>query len=170
MIDLENYSSKNVVVDAGKYEVVILSATPKTNKNGDSSYLNICFKIREDVDQKFNDQNVCLFTKLFKDKNNAEWYDLKQCASLLATQKDNPNYRTKFEEADEFIQYINGISLAIDVEKVYDEYWGEEVNKINFIPWRSPYHKSEAKPYVKKDTITTSNADALEVKDEDLPF
>lgn len=189
MINFDEYTEvKRKVVDAGRYEVV-LSASVSDIKNpkpgGPTDYLNLSFKIRDDVNQKFNDGRCYVFKRLFRDKTNPQWFDLPQSGAILATQKGKENYKTKFDEVDEFVQYINGITLAVDVEKVMDDYYNEEVNQINFVAWKSPYHASEAGEYKPatpetKSTETTNdsgvksgNTEKLELgenKVDDLPF
>ena len=172
----EYASSANTIVDAGKYEVV-LSASIKKTKDGSSDYLQLMFRIRDDVNQKYNDGSTAIFHKIYRDKNDNQWFDLPQVASILFTQKDiRTDFHTEFSEVDELIQYINGISLAVDVTKEYDEYFEQETNKVKFARWNSPYHKTEHGQYVpKQKTVPTSapvtaNTEKVAVNEEDLPF
>ena len=45
------------LIDEGKYEVVIEKVEPKLSKN-QKKYLNITFKIRDDVDQDFKKRKL----------------------------------------------------------------------------------------------------------------
>jgi len=185
MMDLEKYAGNTEfpVIDAGTYECVV-SATVKTTKDGTTSYLNIGYKVRDDVDQKFKGSYV--FEKLFKDKTNPEWYDLTKSGSILITQKDKPGYKTTFDEVDEFVQYINGICLKVTVEKTYDDYSSKEINTIKYLsykptalgPYVDPKKTKEAATPNTTDTSkviqsgepTARNVDKLDIPSDDLPF
>lgn len=198
MIDLQDYagSVEQSVFDAGRYEMVI-SASVKKTKDNTSDYLNLSFKIREDVTQKNNDGYSYVFKKVFRDKENPKWFDLAEIGAILMTQKNREDFHTNFEEVDEFIQYINGSAIAVDVEKIYDEYYAREVNRINFayrkneqgknIIWKNPYHASLAGPYtapVKEEKPATAapaveevapgvkgtNLDKLNIDPSEFPF
>lgn len=181
MIDLENYAGQKEfpVIDGGRYEFV-LTATITPIKNGSGDYLNISYKVRDDVDQKYNNGNAYVFEKLFRDKENPQWFDLRKSGNILATQKGLPGYKTKFEEVEEFVQLINGITLSAEVEKKYDDFFQKEVNEIKFLSYRP----SKFGPYKKPETATApapaadggeeaikgKNLDKLNVPDSDLPF
>ena len=143
-LNLEQFagSSDFPVVDAGDYEVV-LRITKKTTQDGTKEFANLDFFIRDDVDQKFKGSHV--FDKAWKDTANPQWFDLKKLGSILVTQKERKDYRTSFDEVDEFIQYINEITLVVTVEKKYDDYSQKEVNSIKYLS----YKPSKAGPYVK---------------------
>ena len=143
-LNLEQFagSSDFPVVDAGDYEVV-LRITKKTTQDGTKEFANLDFFIRDDVDQKFKGSHV--FDKAWKDAANPQWFDLKKLGSILVTQKERKDYRTSFDEVDEFIQYINEITLVVTVEKKYDDYSQKEVNSIKYLS----YKPSKAGPYVK---------------------
>ena len=172
-INMEDYAGKKdfPVIDAGKYEVV-LSATITQNKAGTGDYLNISFKIRDDVEQKFNDGHAYVFEKLFRDKNNPEWFDLSKSGSILITQKGKPGYKTKFDEVEEFVQYINGINLVITVEKVYDEYFSKEVNQVKYLSYEASKLGNYAPPVKDNggEPVKGGNLDNLDIPNSELPF
>lgn len=175
-LNLEDYAGQKEfpVVDGGTYEMVI-SAKVQPTKDNTSDYLNIGFKIRDDIDQKFAGSYV--FEKLFRDKNNPEWYDLTKSGNILVTQKGKPGYKTKFDEVAEFVQYINGITLVVTVEKAYDDYFQKEVNSIKYLSYKpsqlGPYvdpkaNGNDAKPA--EGEIKAKNVEKLEIPDSELPF
>ena len=176
-LNLEQYagSSEFPVVDGGDYEVV-LKVERKITKDGTKEFANLDFMIRDDVDQKFQGSHV--FDKAWKDTTNPQWFDLKKLGSILVTQKSREDYKTSFEEVDEFIQYINGISLVVTVEKKYDDYAQKEVNSIKYLS----YKPSKAGPYVKPvkdanpnlqdlgDGVKGANLDDLDIPSDACPF
>lgn len=176
-LDLEQYAGSNEfpVVDGGDYEVV-LKVERKFVKDGTKEFLNLDFVIRDDVDQKFQGSHV--FDKAWKDTTNPQWFDLKKLGSILVTQKGKEGYKTSFDEVDEFIQYINGISLIVTVEKKFDDFAQKEVNSIKYLS----YKPTAAGPYIKPTKenskplddlgggIKGANTAQLDVSDSDLPF
>lgn len=176
-LNLEQYagSSEFPVVDGGDYEVV-LKAERKFTKDGTKEFVNLDFMIRDDVEQKFQGSHV--FDKAWKDATNPQWFDLKKLGSILITQKGREDYKTSFEEVDEFIQYINGISLIVTVEKKYDDFAQKEVNSIKYLS----YKPSKAGAYVKpvKDPnpnledlgngVKGANTETLDLPDDICPF
>ena len=170
-LNLEQYagSSEFPVVDAGDYEVV-LKAERKFTKDGSKEFVNLDFMIRDDVEQKFQGSHV--FDKAWKDATNPKWFDLKKLGGILVTQKGREDYKTSFEEVDEFIQYINGAALIVTVEKKYDDFAQKEVNSIKYLS----YKPSKVGPYVKpvKETKPVEhenkNLEQLDIPSDDLPF
>ena len=176
-LNLEQYagSSEFPVVDGGDYEVV-LKAERKFTKDGTKEFVNLDFMIRDDVEQKFQGSHV--FDKAWKDATNPQWFDLKKLGSILITQKGREDYKTSFEEVDEFIQYINGITLIVTVEKKYDDFAQKEVNSIKYLS----YKPSKAGAYVKPvkdpnpnledlgDGIKGANTETLDLPDDACPF
>lgn len=176
-LNLEQYagSSEFPVVDGGDYEVV-LKAERKFTKDGTKEFVNLDFMIRDDVEQKFQGSHV--FDKAWKDATNPQWFDLKKLGSILITQKGREDYKTSFEEVDEFIQYINGITLIVTVEKKYDDFAQKEVNSIKYLS----YKPSKAGAYVKPvkdpnpnledlgDGVKGANLDDLDIPSDACPF
>lgn len=179
-LNLEQYagSSEFPVVDSGDYEMV-LKAEKKFTKDGTKEFVNLDFMIRDDIDQKFQGSHV--FDKAWRDASNPKWFDLKKLGSILVTQKGKDGYKTEFEEVDEFIQFINGITLVATVEKKYDDYAEKEVNNIKYLA----YKPSNAGPYVKPtkdsasaaaplqdlgDGVKGANTVQLDIPEGDLPF
>lgn len=173
-LNLEQYagSSEFPVVDAGDYEIV-LKAERKFTKDNSKEFVNLDFFIRDDVEQKFQGSHV--FDKAWKDTTNPQWFDLKKLGSILVTQKAREDYKTSFDEVDEFIQYINGITMIVTVEKKYDDFAQKEVNSIKYLS----YKPSKVGPYVKPVKTTASaeapkdeskNLEQLDLPDDSLPF
>ena len=169
-LDLEGYAGRTEfpVIDAGTYEFVI-KATITPYKNGTGDYLNIDFKVRDDIDQNFAGAHV--FEKIFRDKNKPEWFDLTKSGSILVTQKGKEGYKTKFEEVEEFVQYINGITLVATVEKKYDDYLQKEINEIKYLSYRPSTLGHYTGPKVEKsEGVIENNTEHLDIPDSSLPF
>ena len=153
-LDLERYagSSEFPVVDGGDYEVV-LKIERKLTQDKSKEFANLDFMIRDDVEQKFQSSHV--FDKAWKDSSNPQWFDLKKLGSILVTLKERPEYKdtykTSFDEVDEFIQYINGITLVVTVEKKYDDFAQKEVNSIKYLSYKPSKHGVYVKPEKKAD-------------------
>lgn len=164
MINLEEYagSKEFPLAETGDYEVV-LKIERRTTRDGTKEYLNCDFEIRSDVTQ--NCGGVHIFDKVWADKQNPSWFDLKKLGSILATQKNKEGYRNSFNEVDEFILYINGAHMIVSVEKVYDEYQEKDVNNIKYLSYKP------SKWDLTHDPIANEPAQKLEVPEEsELPF
>jgi len=157
-MDLKNYGSANrsVVVDEGEYEVVV-SATIKQTKDGSKDYLNLGFRIREDVDQKYNDGRTFVWVKLFRDRDNPSWFNLAQSGNIIATQEGFATYKSQFNEVEEFVQYINGLSLRVKVNKRFDDTIGDEVNSID--TYKNPYSQTIAGIYTSEPVLVDSRTE-----------
>ena len=172
-LDLEGYAGRTEfpVVDAGTYEFVVKAEIKPSKTGGD--YLNIGFKIRDDVEQKFKGSYV--FEKLFRDKTNPEWFDLTKSGTILVTQKGKDGYKTKFDNVEEFVQYINGICLVATVEKNYDDYMQKEVNSIKYLSYKPSQlgeyvDPKDVAPAKAAEEPVSNNLDKLDIPDNQLPF
>lgn len=177
-LDIEQYagSSEFPVIDAGDYEVV-LKITKKRTKDLKKDYANLDFKIRDDVEQKFQGSHV--FDKVFRDVANPEWFDTKKFGSILVTQKTREGYKPKWDEVDELIQWLNGAVLKITIEKVFDDYSQKEENRVKYLsykptelgPYVEPVKNAEGKKEEKQDQAQAGgNVENLDIPKDDLPF
>lgn len=168
-LNLEQYAgtSEFPVVDAGDYEVV-LKIEKKFTKDGTKDFANLDFFIRDDVDQKF--QGAHIFDKVWRDTSNPQWFDLKKLGSILVTQKAAPNYRTSFDEVDECIQYLNGITLIITVEKKYDDYSQKEINSVKYLSYKPSKAGSYTKPTKEEETKKEVDSEPTLDAGVSLPF
>lgn len=145
------------LIDDGKYEVVIEKAEEKTSVKG-SKYLNITFRIRDDVDQNF--KNRRLFYTIGKKENDA-CYDFGRVNKIILTQEGRADYKSRFDTFDEVLFYLNGLHLVVTVVTTFDDYRGEDRNEVkdfSFEPslWDMQEHHSD-------------NANNV-VTNDDLPF
>lgn len=149
------------LIDAGDYEVV-LKAERKLTKDGSKEFLNLCFRIREDVPQNFKKR--CIFETAFKDKERTTWFDLIKINKLVKTQKGLPTYKFEFSDVDECIQYLNGLNMIITIDKKYDDFLEKEVNEVKYLSYRPS-------AYVGTGAVETeTGVPEAPVDTSDLPF
>ena len=127
------------LVDGGDYEV-ILKAEKRTVQSTGKTKLALDFKIRDDVDQKFKNKHV--FDDAWTDKNNPHWFDLAKLNNLIKSQKGLPTYKETFSDVDECIQFLNGLQMIITVTKEFDDYTGEDRNRVKYLSARPTKHYS----------------------------
>ena len=107
----EEYENQEFgLIDEDDYEIV-LKAEIRETKDKSKDYLNLDFKIREEVDQNFKGRHV--FEALWRDKHNPEIFDFNKLNKIILTQ-ENP--KLQFGEMDEVIQYINGLCFRIKIK------------------------------------------------------
>lgn len=144
-LDLEQYAGKKEfpLVDTGDYEVVV-KLEKGTTLDKTKDYLNCSFMIRDDFEQKF--KGAYVFDKAWRDTTNRDWFDLKKLGTMLITQKGKADYKGKFDEVDEFIQYMNGAVMRVSIVKKFDDYSGKEVNEIKYLSYRPTTLGAYVKP------------------------
>ena len=86
------------LIDDGDYEVAIDKIEKRTSKAGNQC-LNFTFVIRKDVDQKFQGRKL-FYTVTKKADDTFGVYDYNRINKLILTQKDKPNYKKAFADAD----------------------------------------------------------------------
>lgn len=114
------------LIDDGKYEVVIDKIEQKESQKG-NKYLNVVFKIRNDVDQGF--KNRKLFYRI-NAKEGDICYDFNRVNKIIITQKNTPTYKKFFTDVDEVLQYLVGLHLIITVETAFDDYSQKDRNNV----------------------------------------
>ena len=142
------------LIDDGKYEVVIEKVEPKISQKG-TKYLNVTFKIRNDVEQEF--KNRKLFYRI-NEKEGDVCYDFNRVNKIIITQKNTPTYKKFFADVDEVLQYLVGLHLVLTVETVFDDYSNKDRNQVkdwSFEPsvWDTQTHEPK---------IVKENTDKLE--------
>lgn len=148
------------LIDDGKYEVAIEKIERKESQKG-NKYLNVTFKIRNDVEQEF--KNRKLFYRINSKEGDPTGYDFNRLNKLIITQR---NYKKYFTDVDEVLQYLVGAHLIVTVETVFDDYSSKDRNQVKdwaFEPsiWDTQEHPA---PVVKEHT------EQLDLPDSELPF
>ena len=164
------------LIDAGDYEVV-LKISKRSTKDGKGTYLNLDFMIRDDVEQKFQKQHV--FEKAFQDLVNEQWFDTKKLANILVTQQHREDYKKEWDSCDELILWLNDSTLKITVEKIFDDYRNEEVNRVKMHSYKpttfGPYVKPEKTKNGAVENPTDQaqaggNVENLDIPSDNWPF
>ena len=154
------------LIDQADYEVVISKAEKRTVASSGKVKLAIDFKIRDDVDQKFKNKHA--FDDLWQDKNNSHWFDLAKLNNLIKTQKGLPTYKETFSDVDECIQYLNGLQMIITIAKEFDDYRGEDVNRVKYLSARPTQHFTGSSVSAPVESAPVEAGSPL--PDNDLPW
>ena len=172
----EEYDQQDFgLVDDGKYEFVIEEVAVKTSSKSGNQYLNFKFRIRKDVEQNF--KNRVLFYTIGK-KEGDPCFDFSRVNKIILTQKDRPDYKSRFLDFDEVLQYLHGLHLVATVETNFDKYSNEDRNEIKDWSWEPSVwdttdHKNEEPAPETLSAETPSKPESVPApdgEDEDLPF
>jgi hypothetical protein len=143
------------LIDDGKYEVYIKEALIKTTPSGKEK-ISIQYKIRDDIEQKF--QNRIIFEDIWKERDT-EFFNRKRLNQLLGTQHLEDG--KVFDGIQDLLASLVGANLVIKVNKEFDDYRQEEINRVYY------YESSKNQP---KKVGENKNLEKIEIADEDLPF
>lgn len=80
------------------------------------------------------------------------------------SKSENPNYKTKFNDIEEVVQFLNGIELSVKVTKYTDANSGEERNSIDYKNIKRTKNPSNS------DTNSSEINGSDLISDDDLPF
>lgn len=152
--------SQNGLIKDGDYEVILERMERVTIPSGKEK-LTLMFRIRTDIEgQAFG--NKCVFEDIWKEKNSPEHFNRKRINQLLGTQEIKEG--TVFENINGIIDYMVGTCLIINVGTEFDDYSGEDKNKVKF------YKSSKAKPKKLGGEPVKRKAEPVVIDDDDLPF
>lgn len=159
------------LIDENDYEVELENIEKKSsNKNGKvTEWLNITFKIRDDVDQQFQGRKI--WYSIFK-RDNDKAYNFNRINKIIVTQKERSDYKRHFNNLDEILQYLVGLHLRLKITVEFNDFKGEDGNKVDedsFAPsiWDTQDH---AAPKKEEGLVEGHNLDQLDTPDDDLPF
>ena len=162
----------NGLVKEGDYEATIERMERKVLPRSGKEKLSIMYRIRSDVDgQAYG--NKCIFEDIWKERDNPSVFNRKRLNQLMGTQEIEDG--TTFETINDVIDFLLGGNLIIHVGVEFDEYYGEDVNKVSF------YRSSKAKPQklekpnqeAKAAEENPTDANPVQsgiVEEDDLPF
>jgi len=156
------------LIDEGDYEAIIEKIEIKISK-ANNEYVNITFRIRDDVEQKF--KRRVLFDKLFKEKDangmHTEYFNRKKITRIVSAvfPKDTP---FEFESFDDICDAIikHKLIIHVGITKEEDDYTGK---KQNFIYYYKPTEHGDKVLGEEKSAAKTPDA-AAEYDDKNLPF
>lgn len=157
-------STEFELIDEGTYEVVLEQLQPKTStKNGRTTrYMNVTFKIRDDVDQKFKKRKIW-YTIFARDNDIA--FNFNAINAIIITQEGRKDYKRHFKNVDEIFQYLIGLHLRLDIGIEFNQFKGKDDNIIvdgsfKFSQWDIDHPEIGA---------NGANLETIDVSD-DLPF
>jgi hypothetical protein len=161
------------LIDDGVYEVVLDKIETKVSKSN-NKYLNVTFKIRDDVDQNFKTRRI--WHTIFS-RDNDKAFNFNAINEIIVTQEGRPDYKRHFKSFDEILQYLIGLHLTLRIGTEFDQFKGEDANIIekgSFGPseWDKTHPSANAQPApVGNDGAKGGNLDQLDdVVSDDLPF
>lgn len=114
------------LIEEGEYEVV-LEKVEKKKSSKDNEYLNVTFKIRDDVNQKF--QKRKLWYTIFKRDGDAA-FNFNKINEIIITQEGRKDYKRYFKDVDEVFQYLIGLHLKLKVGVEFNQFKGVDGNVI----------------------------------------
>ena len=139
MADSYTYKNESSLMPTGDYEVRLEEMGIAFLPSGKRK-LAIRFRVRDDIEgQGYG--NKCLFEDIWPEKENPNMFNRKRINQLLGTQdvKDGQVFNDIYAIMD-FMKSNN--CLIAHVITTFDEYKGEDVNKITY------YKSSKNKPQV----------------------
>lgn len=148
----------------GDYEAVLQDmATKILPPPSGKEKIAITFRIRDDVEQDCKGRLV--FEDIWKEKENPQYYNRKRLNKLLGTQTIEDG--TVFETIEDIITFLKGAFLIVHVTKEFDEYSGQDRNRIAYYkPTKNgaqsiaPTEKTEEQP----------TGAVMDIPDDQLPF
>ncbi len=148
------------LIAEGDYEATLERMERKTLPSGKEK-ISCMFRIRSDVEQKYG--NKCVFDDIWAEKDNPGVFNRRRLNQLMGTQEIEDGH--VFEDINEVIDFLLGSNLIIHVGVEFDNYHGEDVNKVSY------YKSSKAKPQsLGAKPEESKNLGKVEVEEDDLPF
>lgn len=165
------------LIDEGTYEVVLEQLQPKTStKNGKTTkYMNVTFKIRDDVDQKFKKRKIW-YTIFAREGDVA--FNFNAINAIIITQEGRSDYKRHFKNVDEIFQYLIGLHLRLDIGIEFNQFKGKDDNIIvdgsfQFSQWDIDHPSTGANGNLKPvgtDGAKGANLESIDAIDDDFPF
>lgn len=167
-LDFTNTQEKKEfdLIEPNEYEF-LLNIEWKKQQNG-KTYLNCAYRIRKDVEQKF--QGRIVFDAIYRSKNNPEELTPSKIQAILDA---IPNGRKKFEDYDELVQYLNGVELiaTVEIEPANPEYPNSKDKAvIKYASQKPTKHPSGITSAIAKDPFESLKSELGFDPSEDLPF
>ena len=163
-LKFEYQKSNYGLVNEGIYEMNLTVSLKVTENN--KKYINLDFKIRDDVEQE--NQNRHVWKKIWEKKEAPGTYPMGTFNKILSIQ-DEKTGKFDFEDYDELLQFINGWNLRCGVKiGEPDEFNEEEYNYISFYsPTKYP---TKSLSVTSVENTPSKKINPEDIKDEDLPF
>lgn len=161
MADGYTYKNEKVLIPEEDYEVKVDEMGVVILPSGKKK-LAIRFRIRDDIEgQSYG--NKCLFEDIWQEKESPEHFNRKRINQLLGTQEIEDG--KTFEDIYKICEFMKGACLQVHVVIVFDEYRGEDVNRVSY------YKSSNNKPQTLEGTVVDKKPLGVKVEDDDtIPF
>ena len=161
------YKNETTLIPENDYEVVIEDIGVKIIPSG-TEKLQIKYRIRDDVEGQGYGHRV-LFEDIWKEKESPEHFNRKRINKLLSTQKVKDG--TVFNSINDVINFLKENNYLIaHVGIVFDDYRGEDVNKISY--YKPSKHLPQSVTPVAPSGVLNLTKEEVEkaISDDDLPF
>lgn len=149
------------LVKEGEYEAQIIKAELLAAETG-TKYMNITYRIREDVEQEH--QGEVVYDKLWQNKTTGE-YNMRRFNNICKSAGIPEG--TSFANENAFLEAIVGKTIVINVAVVFDDYRQQDQNTILY------YRSSKVGFKTVDNAQTTKPASATAPApedDDDLPW
>lgn len=150
------------LVKEGEYEAQIIKAELLAAESTGTKYMNITYRIREDVEQEH--QGDVVFDKLWQNKTTGE-YNMRRFNNICKSAGIPEG--TSFANENAFLEAIVGKAIVVNVAVVFDDFRQQDQNTILY--YRSS--KVGFKTVNKAPTTKPVSASAPAPEDDDdLPW
>lgn len=113
------------LVKEGEYEAQIIKAELLAAESTGTKYMNITYRIREDVEQEH--QGEVLYDKLWQNKTTGE-YNMRRFNNICKSAGIPEG--TSFANENAFLEAIVGKAIVVNVAIVFDDYRQQDQNTI----------------------------------------
>lgn len=149
------------LVKEGEYEAQIIKAELLAAETG-TKYMNITYRIREDVEQ--GHQGEVVFDKLWQNKTTGE-YNMRRFNNICKSAGIPEG--TSFANENAFLEAIVGKTIVINVAVVFDDYRQQDQNTILYYRSSKVGFKTVDNAQTTKPVSATAPAPE---DDDDLPW
>ena len=159
----EEYS----LIPTGEYEVILEKAEIKTAQSSGKPYINMKFRIRNDVEQP--QQGRVIFESIFLGKNSNQ-FDTKKLGAIMNCAVGVWIAKYSFADDDEVVQYINGLAMRLTIElNGPDDYHTEDYNQVKYCSYKQTNVKAKTLGGVEEMNAKFDGIVEV-IDDSDLPF
>ena len=165
------YEGSGAIQD-GEYEVIIKSVGENATQNG-AEYIQFDLVIRNDVDQKY--QNQYIFHKVWKSKTTNN-YNMTMINTIAKNTQMDPT--KQYKSLDELFRDFENKVARVYIKNETSEYQGKTYENVNVKSWsesRFKQHINHQFKERKQSNSTFNNQSGFQpeqftISDDDLPF
>ena len=153
------------LVKEGEYEAQIIKAELLAAETG-TKYMNITYRIREDVEQEH--QGEVVFDKLWQNKTTGE-YNMRRFNNICKSAGIPEG--TSFANENSFLEAIVGKAIVVNVAVVFDDFRQQDQNTILYYRSSKVGFKTVNNAPTQTQTTKPVSAPApAPEEDDDLPW